>query len=220
MRSGHVFLAALSLSHSQCASATFYLKDKWVGNDFFRDWDWVTENDPTHGRVNYVSQADAIAKNLSYGTSTSRFLLIPLDIQIHLTGLLQWRIMRSLCVPTIGLSSIPPLAGVIASASLRRTHMASRYSCLTSRTCLRAVPHGLPFGRRARKVHGLMAGKLTSSKARFLSLSSPFRVTDAYVLYVFSSPAGVNLHEINQATLHTSPGCQMPPDPLRQPQSG
>ena len=33
-------------------------------------------------------------------------------------------------------------------------------------------------------------------------------------------PTGVNLHEINQATLHTAPGCQMPPDPARQLQSG
>jgi hypothetical protein len=87
MRSGHAFLAALFLSLTQCASAGFYLKEKWVGNDFFRDWNWETKNDPTHGRVNYVSQAEAIAKNLSYGTSSSRFSLIPLDIQTHLTGI-------------------------------------------------------------------------------------------------------------------------------------
>jgi len=65
MLSGHAFLAALSLALSQCASASFYLKDKWVGDDFFQDWNWGTKNDPTHGRVNYVSQAEAIAKNLS-----------------------------------------------------------------------------------------------------------------------------------------------------------
>ena len=81
MRSGHAFLAALSLTLSQCASASFHLKDKWVGNDFFRDWNWETVDDPTHGRVNFVSQAEAIAKHLSYGTSSPRFLLvIPLDV--------------------------------------------------------------------------------------------------------------------------------------------
>jgi hypothetical protein len=95
--------------------------------------------------------------------------------------------MHSSCVLTIGPSSNPPLVGVIASASLRRTRMASQYLCLTSRTCLQAVPRGLPFGRRARKVHCLTAGSLTSLKARFFSLSSPFRVTHARVLYVFSS---------------------------------
>ena len=86
MRSRHAILAALSLPLSQCASAGFSLKDKWAGNDFFRDWNWETKNDPTHGRVNYVSQAEAIAKNLSYGTSSSRFSRISLDVQIHLTG--------------------------------------------------------------------------------------------------------------------------------------
>jgi len=183
MHSGHAFLAALSLSLTQCPSASFYLKDKWVGDDFFRDWNWEAKNNPTHGRVNYVSQAEAIAKNLSYGTSSSRFSLIPLDIQIHLTGTSSVE-NNSLCVPAIGPSSIPPLVGVIASASLRRTRMANRYSCLTSRTCLRAVPPGLPFGRRARKVHGLTAGKLTSLKARFSSLSPPFRVTHTRCLRV------------------------------------
>ena len=80
MRSGHaLFLAALSLSLTQCTSASFYLKEKWVGEDFFRDWNWETENDPTDGRVNYVSQAEAIAKNLAYGTSSSRFSRISLD---------------------------------------------------------------------------------------------------------------------------------------------
>jgi hypothetical protein len=75
MRTGYAFLAALSLSLSQCASANFFLKDQWVGQDFFQGWNWETENDPTHGRVNYVSQAEAIANNLAYGalTRTSLF---------------------------------------------------------------------------------------------------------------------------------------------------
>ena len=69
MRTGYAFPAALLLFLIPCASATtFYLKDKWVGEDFFHGWNWETEDDPTHGRVNYVNQADALAKNLSYGT--------------------------------------------------------------------------------------------------------------------------------------------------------
>ena len=31
---------------------------------------------------------------------------------------------------------------------------------------------------------------------------------------------GVNLNTHNQATLHTSPNCTMPPDQLREPQTG
>ena len=68
MRTGYAFLAALSLSHVLCANAWYYLEDEWVGDAFFNgDWAWETENDPTHGRVNYVSQADAVKDHLSYG---------------------------------------------------------------------------------------------------------------------------------------------------------
>lgn len=75
MRTCYAFPATLLLLLTRCVSATpFYIKDKWVGQDFFQGWNWETEDDPTHGRVNYVNQADAFAKNLSYGT-VSRSLL-------------------------------------------------------------------------------------------------------------------------------------------------
>jgi len=67
MGTGYVFPAALLLSLIPCASAIFQLKDKWVGKDFFQGWNWETEDDPTHGRVNYLNQADALARNLTYG---------------------------------------------------------------------------------------------------------------------------------------------------------
>jgi hypothetical protein len=79
MRTGYAFPAALLLFLIRSASATFYLKDKWVGEEFFQGWNWETEDDPTHGRVNYVNQADALAKNLSYGTlsrASRQFLLV------------------------------------------------------------------------------------------------------------------------------------------------
>ena len=46
----------------------FYLKDRWAGEDFFQGWNWEAGDDPTHGRVNYVTQGDALTKNLSYGS--------------------------------------------------------------------------------------------------------------------------------------------------------
>ena len=78
MRTGYAFLAVLSLSLTQSARANFYfLKDKWVGADFYRGWNWETENDPTHGRVNYVSLDDAKSKNLTCGASSFLFLMLP-----------------------------------------------------------------------------------------------------------------------------------------------
>jgi hypothetical protein len=43
--------------------------------------------------------------------------------------------------------------------------------------------------------------------ACFLSL-----LTDSYA---YSFPEGINLYDVNQATLHTTSGCQMPPDSHR-----
>jgi hypothetical protein len=81
MRAGHAFLAA-ALSHTliqRVGANIFYLSGQWSGNDFFQHWNWETKNDPTHGRVNYVSQDEAKSKNLAYGTffSPSHFRMLP-----------------------------------------------------------------------------------------------------------------------------------------------
>ncbi|KAH9165476.1 concanavalin A-like lectin/glucanase domain-containing protein [Lactarius sanguifluus] len=75
MRTGHAFLAALSLSLTPCARASFYLQDEWTGEGFYQGWTWETENDPTHGRVNYVSQAEALGKNLTYVDDSGAFVM-------------------------------------------------------------------------------------------------------------------------------------------------
>ena len=67
MRTGYAFLAALSLSLTSGARPNFYLQDEWIGEQFYSGWNWETEDDPTHGRVNYVSLAEARGKNLTYG---------------------------------------------------------------------------------------------------------------------------------------------------------
>jgi hypothetical protein len=77
MRTVYALLAALSFSLIHCASAKFCLKDQWIGEDFYQGWNWETANDPTHGRVNYVSKADAIRKNLTYGP-----LLLPSRVRV------------------------------------------------------------------------------------------------------------------------------------------
>ncbi|KAH9027701.1 hypothetical protein EDB85DRAFT_98442 [Lactarius pseudohatsudake] len=66
MHTGYAVLAALSLSLTSCAMTDFYLQDEWIGDGFFEGWRWETTNDPTHGRVNFVDQAEALIKNLTY----------------------------------------------------------------------------------------------------------------------------------------------------------
>ncbi len=53
------------------ASANFFLADSYVGRDFLQSWTWETFDDPTHGRVNYLDQATALASNLTFGASHS-----------------------------------------------------------------------------------------------------------------------------------------------------
>jgi len=172
MRSGHAFLAALSLFLMQCASASFYLEDKWVGNDFFRDWNWWTENDPTNGRVNYVSQADAIAKSLSY-VENNAFVM----------GADDWSI-------------IDP------SARGRDSVRITSQNAYGDSIFVLDLAH-------------MPAGCATWPAFWTYSQKSPW--PDGGEVDIIE---GVNLNEINQASLHTSPDCLMPPDSLRQPQSG
>jgi hypothetical protein len=70
---------SLSLRVALCGyGTTFTLSKTWIGNDFLsNDWDWFTSDDLTNGRVNYVSQADALQEGLAYGAFfTCLFLAI------------------------------------------------------------------------------------------------------------------------------------------------
>lgn len=58
----------LSLTHTVSSWSTRYKRElSIVGSDFFEEFDWDSENDPTHGRVNYLTLDQAKAKNLTYG---------------------------------------------------------------------------------------------------------------------------------------------------------
>ncbi|KAH7108256.1 hypothetical protein BKA62DRAFT_740056 [Auriculariales sp. MPI-PUGE-AT-0066] len=51
------------------SDAAYVLQDHYRGGDFADAFTWETFDDPTHGRVNYVSKDEAYSKNLSYHTS-------------------------------------------------------------------------------------------------------------------------------------------------------
>ena len=62
---------ALSLTRAVSSWSTCYTRElSIVGSDFFEQFNWESENDPTHGRVNYLTLDEARAKNLSYGSSS------------------------------------------------------------------------------------------------------------------------------------------------------
>ncbi|KAM6493399.1 Concanavalin A-like lectin/glucanase domain containing protein [Amanita muscaria] len=53
---------------------THKLADHYTGYDFLDRFQWETGNDPTHGRVDYVSKQDALDKNLTYA-SQNKFVM-------------------------------------------------------------------------------------------------------------------------------------------------
>lgn len=83
MRVGFASVVALSLSVRVALcdyNTTFTLANTWMGNDFLsNDWVFFTTADPTNGRVNYVSQAEALQEGLAYGAS---FVCLFLGIRV------------------------------------------------------------------------------------------------------------------------------------------
>ncbi|KAF8319716.1 hypothetical protein DL93DRAFT_110943 [Clavulina sp. PMI_390] len=67
-------LAASLLSASVVQAATYSVKDTFVGPSFLTGFTAQAIADPTNGRVNYVSQAQAKSLNLTY-TSSDTFIL-------------------------------------------------------------------------------------------------------------------------------------------------
>ena len=68
MRTGYASLSFLfTILIPPAVSMHYTLKDKYVGNDFYSGFKWETDDDPTHGRVNYVDQGTGISKNLTSG---------------------------------------------------------------------------------------------------------------------------------------------------------
>ncbi|TCD62347.1 hypothetical protein EIP91_007045 [Steccherinum ochraceum] len=66
-------VAAASVAPTALA-ATYSLSDNHVGSDFLSSFVHEAIADPTHGRVNYVDQATAIAQNLTYASGNTLIL--------------------------------------------------------------------------------------------------------------------------------------------------
>jgi len=68
---------ALSLTHVVGSASTCYKRElSVVGSDFFEEFNWESNDDPTHGRVNYLTMDEARDKNLTYGLSFPLWLIL------------------------------------------------------------------------------------------------------------------------------------------------
>ena len=71
-----IFSTVLLLNNAVRAQL-WTLVDAYIGRDFLSTWEWETEDDPTHGRVNYIGLDASVAANLTYGASSSSHPVIP-----------------------------------------------------------------------------------------------------------------------------------------------
>ncbi|KAG8835534.1 hypothetical protein FRC17_002763 [Serendipita sp. 399] len=55
-------------------AVSYRLTDNWVGSAFLSEFTWENIPDPTHGRVNYLSQADSLARGLTVTSANSLLL--------------------------------------------------------------------------------------------------------------------------------------------------
>jgi hypothetical protein len=67
------FLATLFAAQGALAG-TYNILDTFIGPSFLTGFDHQAIADPTHGRVNYVNQATALAQNLTYTSSDTLIL--------------------------------------------------------------------------------------------------------------------------------------------------
>ena len=230
MRTGYAFLAVLSLSLTQSARANFYfLKDKWVGADFYRGWNWETENDPTHGRVNYVSLDDAKSKNLTCGASSFLFFMLPesQSPESHTQLFLPLAFLLDSRGSTFFLATGDKFVMRADDWSIVDPSARGRDSVrISSQTAydeaifvldLAHMPAGCStwpaFWTLSQQGPWPAGGEIDIIEGMCPPISSP---RSAKSLTRTLSRAGVNLNTQNQATLHTSPGCTIPSDGRRQ----
>lgn len=65
----------------------YRLKRTITGSDFFSAFNWETEDDPTHGRVNYIDSETAREKGLAYSTFLFFYVKYRLSLQALFTSI-------------------------------------------------------------------------------------------------------------------------------------
>ncbi|KAI0283797.1 concanavalin A-like lectin/glucanase domain-containing protein [Russula brevipes] len=159
-----------SLSYNARVQSSVSRTSGW--QDFYEGWNWETKADPTHGRVNYVSQADALRKNLTY-VAGNKFFMRADDVSI-----------------------------VSPKARGRDSIRISSQAAYDEALIVLDLAH-MPAG--------------CATWPAFWTLSAKGPWPNGGEIDIIE---GVNLRTVNQATLHTTPNCTMPPDNERQPQTG
>ncbi|SNX85515.1 related to mixed-linked glucanase precursor MLG1 [Melanopsichium pennsylvanicum] len=78
--------AAIGALASTVSAANWTQTATVRANDFFQDFDWFTDTDPTNGLVNYQSQENSQAQNLSFVDSDGHFVMAVSTASVALEG--------------------------------------------------------------------------------------------------------------------------------------
>lgn len=81
-----VALGAVSSLVSSVSAANWTQTATVRGNDFFNDFEWFNEKDPTQGLVNYQTKATAQAQNLSFVDGEGHFVMAVSTVKTALEG--------------------------------------------------------------------------------------------------------------------------------------
>lgn len=71
---------------SSVSAATWTQTTSISGNEFYDDFDWFSETDPTNGLVTYQTQSAARSQNLSYVNSNNHFVMAVSTVPTALSG--------------------------------------------------------------------------------------------------------------------------------------
>lgn len=71
---------------AQSSNSSWSLSESISGQQFFDQFDWFTDKDPTNGLVLYQSQEDARAANLSYVDDSGNFVMAVDTVEVALEG--------------------------------------------------------------------------------------------------------------------------------------
>ncbi|GJE87869.1 glycoside hydrolase family 16 protein [Phanerochaete sordida] len=175
-------LVAAALAPSAYA-ATYHLSDNWVGSAFLSAFTHEAIADPTHGRVNYVDQATAVAKNLTYASGDTLILRADHTTTLSASGAGR-NSVRIRSVKTYDTHVVVWVSFILTSAVWPVVLTSPPLSASMCATCPKAAVHG-PLPGRPTKATGPTAAKSTSIE-------------------------GVNDQSPNAMTLHTGANCAMP----------
>lgn len=217
------FFATLSLSLTLRAGAkNFYLKDQWRGEDFFKGWNWFTDDDPTHGRVNYVGKDEARSKNLTYGTFFSLLPKSPAPSSVH--HLSRFTLFDSLVGGGSFIMRADDRAVVDPSARGRDSVRISSQNTYDEAIIVLDLKH-MPAGCATWPAFRTKTQAGPSPPGAVVDIIEGKSQSDSCLVFLYHSSAyfrraGVNLNKENQATLHTAPNCTIPSDGGTRQQTG